>query len=101
MDLHSLLYSDSQNLSQVQLVVNAEDLRKCFDAQERWIRSVISDATNPEYYTRSEVSKLLHITLPTVDRWVETGKLPKPSKNGRRVLFNKASVQYVLNQNKK
>jgi excisionase family DNA binding protein len=101
MDLHNILYSaDPSELKNVQLVVNAADLRQCFDEQEKWIRSVIKEASEPEYYTREELSQLLHISLPTIDRRVESGKLPKPIKHGRRVLFDKSSVNCYIKENK-
>lgn len=98
MDLHNLLYSRSpEELNHVQLVISAAELRQCFDEQERWIRATIKEATEPEYYTRKELSKLLHLSLPTIDRHVEQGRLPKPVKHGTRVLFDKASVNYFIN----
>ena len=97
MDLHNMLYSaDPSELQHVQLVISAAELRQCFDEQERWIRSTIKEATEPEYYTRKELSKLLHLSLPTIDRHVEQGRLPKPVKHGTRVLFNKADVNYYV-----
>lgn len=97
MDLHAILHTnDPRELQHVQLVVNAAELRQCFLDQEKWIRETIREATEPEYYTRDELSRLLHISLPTLDRRVERGELPKPVKHGRRVLYEKSAVNYYI-----
>ena len=98
MDLHAILYSnDPHELQHVQLVINAAELRQCFLDQEKWIKETIREATEPQYYTREELANRLHVSLPTIDRNIENGKLPKPVRHGRRVLFNKADVNYHIN----
>ncbi|MGE0562766.1 MAG: excisionase family DNA-binding protein [Flavobacteriales bacterium] len=52
----------------------------------------IEDKVNSnELISRTEVSKLLKISLPTITEWVKNGKIPA-YRIGSRVLFNKEEV---------
>jgi excisionase family DNA binding protein len=44
------------------------------------------------YLTIDSVAKMLCVSVPTVYSLVKQGKLPKPSKVGRRLLFNSEKV---------
>jgi excisionase family DNA binding protein len=52
-----------------------------------------------KYYTRKEVCELAHITLPTLWRRVNEGKIT-PTTNGRRVLFAETEIQRYLQNGK-
>lgn len=61
------------------------------------LREVIAEITpppdpSPVFYTRVEVSKILHISLATVDRYIRRGILDV-KKVGNRFLFPKESLQ--------
>lgn len=52
----------------------------------------IEDKVNThELISRTEVSKLLKISLPTLTEWVKNGRVPA-YRIGSRVLFNKEEV---------
>lgn len=100
MELHNLLYGrNPQELRNIQLVICAEDLSKCFHDMQRWIERCIREESQPEYYTRHELAELLHVTLATVDKYAASGKLPKPIKQGRRTLFDKAATNFYIKNN--
>lgn len=48
-------------------------------------------------YTRQEVARLLHVSLPTLWQYVKDGKL-NATHVGRRVLFDEAEVNRLLNK---
>lgn len=76
---------------------------------ENWLRTAVRDevkkaledqqqkARPTRMYTREEVCRLAHITLPTLWQRVKDGKIT-PTKNGRRVLFSEDEVKQFINQ---
>jgi excisionase family DNA binding protein len=44
-------------------------------------------STEGKYYTRKEAAKRARITLPTLDKYIQEGKI-KAHRLGRRVLFS-------------
>jgi len=51
--------------------------------------------TPPKYLTRTEVAKLLHISLPTLSDWTKTGRL-KSYRIGSRVLYKREEIDAGL-----
>ena len=94
MDLHNILYSP--NAANIQVVINADELRKCFENFTAWGMERIKETREPEYYTREELAKRLHISEVTVYNWVSKGWLPKPVKINGRVLYDKAKVRECI-----
>lgn len=96
MDLHSIIYSE--DAPQIQLVVNAKDLRDLLDGAIAWGMKTIKERDEPTYYTREELEKMLHVSSPTVYEYRKKGLLPEPIKIDGRVLFNKSEVREALDK---
>lgn len=74
---------------------------------ERWMRQTINEEVAKaleadrrkkqpaKQYTRQEVARLLHVSLPTLWKYVNDGKL-NATHVGRRVLFDEAEVNKLL-----
>ena len=99
MDLHSLIHSD--NAANIQVVINAKDLRDFADQLMAYATKTIKERDEPEYYTREELAKKLHVSLVTLNRWRDDGKLPEPVTIEGRVLYDKAEVRDAINSNYK
>jgi len=57
----------------------------------------VSNPNPQDLLTRKEVCKLLHITLNTLNRWINQGKI-KVSKAGGRVLIRRGDAEAVLQE---
>lgn len=99
MDLKEIIHSSQA--PQIMLVVSAADLRELLDDAMAFAIKTIKEREEPEYYTREELAEKLHISLVTLQRWRKDGKLPEPITIDGRVLFDKAKVRDVLNNNYK
>lgn len=76
---------------------------------ESWMRQTINDEVAKaleadrlkrqpaKQYTRQEVARLLHVSLPTLWQFVKDGKITA-THVGRRVLFDEAEVKRFLNR---
>lgn len=76
---------------------------------ESWIRHTINDEVAKaleadrlkrqpaKQYTRQEVARMLHLSLPTLWQYVKDGKI-NAIHVGRRVLFDEAEVKRLLNK---
>lgn len=47
--------------------------------------------------TKKELAVILKASIPSIDRWMKTGKIPY-IKVGRKVLFNQETVMEHLNE---
>ena len=94
MNLHDILYSP--NAANIQLVVSAEELRKCFEDFPAWGMKTIKERDEPTYYTREELEQLLHVSNPTIISYRKKGWLPEPVTIGGRVLYDKAKVREAM-----
>ena len=86
-----------------------EIFNKVLPIVETWLRKAVREevkkaleeqqqkAKPTRMYTREEVCRLAHITLPTLWKRVADGKIT-PTKNGRRVLFSEDEVRKFINQ---
>ena len=95
MDLNAIIRSE--NAANIQLVVNAKDLRDLLDGAMAFAIKTIKERDEPEYYTREELEQLLHVTSPTLIEYRRKGKIPEPIKvaNGR-VLYNKTEIHKAI-----
>lgn len=91
MDLHNILYSP--NAANIQVVINADELRKCFEKMELNIMQRIREHDEPQYYTREQLAQLLHVSAPTIYKYRRKGLLPEPVTIDGRVLYDKAQVR--------
>lgn len=99
MDLNALIYSE--NAANIQVVVNAKDLRDFADSLIAFATKKIKEQDEPTYYTREELLELLHVTDPTLNKYREDGKIPEPVKiAGGKVLYDKAKVHEALTSGK-
>lgn len=99
MDLHTLIHSD--NAANIQVVINAKDLGDFADKLMAYATKTIKERDEPEYYTREELAKTLHVSLVTLNRWRQAGKLPEPVTIEGRVLYDKAAVRDTISGNMK
>lgn len=94
MDLNSIIRSD--NAANIQLVVNAKDLRDLLDGAMAFAMKKIKERDEPTYYTREELAGILHVSQPTLLEYRKKGLIPEPIKIGDRVLFDKAKVREAI-----
>lgn len=98
MDLHSIIYS--QNAANIQVVINAAELRKCFEDLARFIMQRIQEHDEPQFYTREQLADMLHVSVPTIYNYRKKGLLPKPVTIEGRVLYDKAQVRQYIESGK-
>lgn len=64
-----------------------------------WLHSALADEKpaeqNPKFYSRLEVCKLLHISIPTLNRYGARGVI-KSHRVGSRVLFSQENITKAL-----
>ena len=80
-------------------IVSSENLREI-------IREVIVEevpkliphrSTGEKYYTRKEAAKRARITMPTLDKYIQEGKI-KAHRLGRRVLFSEEEIKKAVEE---
>lgn len=95
MDINAIL--QSPNAGNIQLVVNAEDLRKCFESWMDFTSQEIEKQRQPHYYTVEEVKDLFKVSTSTIYNWISAGKLhPLRIDEGSRIYFNQEEVRSML-----
>jgi hypothetical protein len=69
---------------------------------KNWVKEVLTETATepvldnePEFFTRLDIKRILHISLPTIDRYCRMGIL-NGSKIGNRILFPRSSIQEAL-----
>lgn len=77
---------------------------------EPWLRGVVADEVQkaleenqakkrpPKTYSRQEVAKMAHISLPTLWAKMKEGKISPLPNSGRRVIFSEAEVKRFLGE---
>lgn len=91
MDLNAIIRSE--NAANIQLVVNAKDLRDLLDGAMAFAMKKIKERDEPTYYSREELLEVLHVTDPTLNDYRKRGLIPEPIKiAGGKVLYDKAKV---------
>lgn len=99
MDLNALIYSE--NAANIQVVVNAKDLRDFADSLMAFATRKIKERDEPTYYSRKELLELLHVTDPTLNEYRTRGLIPEPVKvAGGKVLYDKAKVHEAIESGK-
>jgi excisionase family DNA binding protein len=48
------------------------------------------------FLTREEVAKLLRVDPQTVSRWTKEGRLPRPLRLGRQLLWRRDTLERLL-----
>ena len=98
MDLNSIIYSE--NAANIQVVINAKDLRDFADRLVDFATKKIKEQNEPEYYTREELQQMLHVSAPTLVTYRKKGLIPTPVTIDGKVLYNKAEVNKAIEKRK-
>ena len=98
MDLNSLIYSD--NAANIQVVVNAKDLRDFADSLIAFAKQELKQRDENPYYTREELETMLHVSAPTLVNYRKKGLIPQPVIIDGKALFSKAEVNEAIANNK-
>jgi predicted DNA-binding transcriptional regulator AlpA len=74
------------------LLLDKNDLKEVLEslikqAVRDELQSTASVAELSPVMSRDEVSKMLDISLPTLNQWEKDGVIPKPKRLGKRVYF--------------
>lgn len=90
----------------------SEILNAIMPGVEAWLRCVVSDEVSkalemeankkrpPKTYTRQEVAKMAHVSLPTLWKKMKEGEITPLPNSGRRVLFSEEEVKRFLKEGK-
>ena len=54
-------------------------------------------STGEKYYTRKEAARRARITMPTLDKYIQEGKI-KAHRLGRRVLFSEEDIRNAIEE---
>jgi excisionase family DNA binding protein len=63
------------------------------------MKSHLESNRSPTYLTRKEVSKMLKVSLVTINEWSKKGIL-QPMKIGSRIRFEKKNIEMILESSK-
>ncbi len=61
------------------------------------LAKIIKPDNEPRYYNRNEVATILHVSLPTIDRMMQDGRLTA-KRVGRRVLFDAQTIDKAVKE---
>ena len=78
-------------------IVTPEHLKEIFREvlAEEVPKLIQQQKTTQTYYTRKEAAKRARITLPTLDKYIQEGKI-KAHRLGRRVLFSEEDINNAI-----
>ena len=87
-----------RNSTSIEIVTPA-DLREIVRAViiEEVPKMIPKTSQEQKYYTRKEAAKRARITLPTLDKYIEEGKI-KAHRLGRRVLFSEEDIRTAIEE---
>ena len=57
---------------------------------------VTHETTEPEYCTVAEAAQLLHVSKPTVWRWIDSGRLPAVTRGPRSIRIRRSDLYLVV-----
>ena len=80
-------------------IVSSENLREIVrEVIVEEVPKMIPQASNEQkYYTRKEAAKRARITMPTLDKYIQEGKI-KAHRLGRRVLFSENDIKNAIEE---
>lgn len=80
-------------------IVSSEDLKEIVREVilEEIPRLLPQKSTEGKYYTRKEAAKRARITMPTLDKYIQEGKI-KAHRLGRRVLFSEEEIKKAIEE---
>ena len=80
-------------------IVTSEHLREIVrEVIVEEVPKLIPQKTSGEkYYTRKEAAKRARITMPTLDKYIQEGKI-KAHRVGRRVLFSEEDIRSAVEE---
>lgn len=88
METTSILQLSEKDLREIL----ADEVQRAVDAAFAKAAERKKERENPQYYTRDEVCKLLHISSVTFHCWVAQGRI-QTVKAGRRTLVDREDLQ--------
>ena len=79
--------------------LNADDLKDLINQafSEHMVKPTPAPPNKVEYSSRKETAKILHVSLPTLDKYTEAG-LIKGLRFGRRILYSLDDINNSLKQ---
>jgi excisionase family DNA binding protein len=80
-------------------IVTPSDLREIVREVivEEVTKLIPQKSTGQKYYTRKEAAKRARITMPTLDKYIQEGKI-KAHRLGRRVLFSEEDIKNAIEE---
>jgi excisionase family DNA binding protein len=80
-------------------IVTPSDLREIVREVivEEVTKLIPQKSTGQKYYTRKEAAKKARITMPTLDKYIQEGKI-KAHRLGRRVLFSEEDIKNAIEE---
>lgn len=72
-------------------------LNRLADKVAERLAKLIKPDSEPRYYNRNEVAAILHVSLPTIDRMMQDGRLTA-KRVGRRVLFDAQTIDEAVKE---
>lgn len=79
--------------------LNADDLKNIISQaiSEHLGKSTPAPLVDVGYHSRKETAKILHVSLPTLDKYTESGMI-RGSRFGRRILYSLDDITTSLKQ---
>ncbi|HLN20619.1 MAG TPA: helix-turn-helix domain-containing protein [Bacteroidales bacterium] len=82
----------------INLIITSPEFKETLkDVVNRTIEERQSGVSEPILYTRDQLRRILHLSLPTIDRYTNLGIL-EAKKVGNRTLYSKESVDKALKE---
>lgn len=78
-------------------IIDENTLNLIADKVAERLAKLIEPDTEPKYYNRNEVAAILHVSLPTIDRMMQDGRLTA-KRVGRRVLFDAQTIDEAVKE---
>ena len=102
LDINRLLQKEDRGSTL--FMVSADDLKEWAEVLIKQTIELVESKYEPKYYTRDEVSQLLHVTVQTIDNYCKKNILRpiKIASTGKKakVLFDQNEVRKAISNNK-
>ncbi|WP_304735025.1 DUF3853 family protein [Duncaniella muris] len=78
-------------------IIDENTLNLIADKVAERLAKLIKPDSEPKYYNRKEIATILHVSLPTIDRMMQDGRLTA-KRVGRRVLFDAQTIDKAVKE---